>query len=320
MPSFLDTLDQINQGLQGWSNTPQGMSQILSMRGIDTASQADIIGQQQAVQEAQYKQEEQQRIARARELMATIEPNDAAKLRELMALDPTAAANFLKMYERQAPSSTLGKTLADVDAGIIPAEYKDAIIKKATTIAPVYDPATGYWTYPSGTGGSDMGGVTSIGGGAPYDAVGEGLGDIPPGMNPLEAKAFRERRASLAAEREGEVSKKEVKAKDMLGIIEKARAALSKSSSGLFETGIREAGQAVGISTDASKADRELAVYAGALTSNVPRMEGPQGVLDVELYKQMAGDIANTMLPKEDRLALVFFNQCCRSKRRASGH
>lgn len=208
MPSFLDTLDQINQGLQGWSNTPQGMSQILSMRGIDTASQADILGQQQAIQEAQYRQEENayqrqqreieaQRIARARELLATMEPGDAAKLRELMAIDPAAAKQFMDMYARPAASSTIGKIQADIDAGLIDPATGAAALKKATTIPPVYDPATGYWMYPSGTGG---GGSAPMGGGAAAGGMptgGESMEDIPIGMNPLEAKAFREQRAAI---------------------------------------------------------------------------------------------------------------------------
>jgi hypothetical protein len=46
-------------------------------------------------------------------------------------------------------------------------------------------------------------------------------------------------------------------------------------------------------------------VIEGALTSSVPRFEGPQGVLDVELYKQMAADVANISKPRKDRLAAL---------------
>jgi hypothetical protein len=163
MPSFLDTIDQITTGLQGYTNSPQGMSQILAMQGMNTRDQAEIIGQQQQVQDAQYRQEEiaykrqqreieQERVARARELMATMEPNDAAKLRELMALDPTAAANFLKMYEQKAPASTIGKIQSDIDAGLIDPVTGAAALKKATTIAPVFDPISQQWIYAGGEG------------------------------------------------------------------------------------------------------------------------------------------------------------------------
>lgn len=36
-----------------------------------------------------------------------------------------------------------------------------------------------------------------------------------------------------------------------------------------------------------------------------PRMEGPQGVADLLLYRQMAGDLGNDMLPTPTRLAAL---------------
>lgn len=52
------------------------------------------------------------------------------------------------------------------------------------------------------------------------------------------------------------------------------------------------------------EADR-LKVVGGVLTSKVPRMEGPQSNLDVDLYKQMAGQAGNEKLPVQRRLAAV---------------
>lgn len=54
----------------------------------------------------------------------------------------------------------------------------------------------------------------------------------------------------------------------------------------------------------AAEAD-QLRAIGGALTSKVPRMEGPQSNLDVELYKQMAGDVGNAGLPLSRRLAAL---------------
>lgn len=100
-------------------------------------------------------------------------------------------------------------------------------------------------------------------------------------------------------------TEKAQKGQGVLDLIAKAEKILPKASSGV--TGSIGAGLkgAVGISDEATQADKKLQVIAGALTSNVPRFEGPQGVLDVELYKQMAGDVANISKPREDRLAAL---------------
>jgi hypothetical protein len=54
-----------------------------------------------------------------------------------------------------------------------------------------------------------------------------------------------------------------------------------------------------------SKADTQLELLAPKLTMLQPRFEGPQGVLDVKLYEAMAGRLADTSLPYEDRLAAL---------------
>jgi hypothetical protein len=60
-----------------------------------------------------------------------------------------------------------------------------------------------------------------------------------------------------------------------------------------------------GASPSGAAEAQRLKVVAGVLTSKVPRMEGPQSNLDVELYKQMAADAGNEALPIPRRLAAV---------------
>jgi hypothetical protein len=60
-----------------------------------------------------------------------------------------------------------------------------------------------------------------------------------------------------------------------------------------------------GKSTDGADAAAQLDTIAGWMTSNVPRMQGPQSDKDVLLYKQMAGDVANRNLPASRRLAAL---------------
>lgn len=60
-----------------------------------------------------------------------------------------------------------------------------------------------------------------------------------------------------------------------------------------------------GKSTAGADAAAQLDTLAGWMTSNVPRMQGPQSDKDVLLYRQMAGDVSNRSLPASRRLAAL---------------
>jgi hypothetical protein len=91
----------------------------------------------------------------------------------------------------------------------------------------------------------------------------------------------------------------------VLDLAERAKKALPQSSSGLINTLFTMATDAAGIPTNMSKADGQLRVIAGALTSNIPRMEGPQSDADRLLYQQSAADVANTNKPYQSRMAAL---------------
>jgi len=80
---------------------------------------------------------------------------------------------------------------------------------------------------------------------------------------------------------------------------------LPQSSSGYTQRGWTGLTRGLGVSTDMSKADTQLDLLAPKLTMLQPRFEGPQGVLDVKLYESMAGRLADSSLPYEDRLAAL---------------
>jgi hypothetical protein len=88
-------------------------------------------------------------------------------------------------------------------------------------------------------------------------------------------------------------------------VIKEIQDLLPQSSSGYMQRGWTGATRAAGVSTDMSKADTQLDVLAPKLTMLQPRFEGPQGVLDVKLYEAMAGRLADSSLPYEDRLAAL---------------
>ena len=54
----------------------------------------------------------------------------------------------------------------------------------------------------------------------------------------------------------------------------------------------------------AAEADK-LRVIGGILTSKVPRMEGPQSNVDVQLYRETAGQVGDATLPRARRLAAL---------------
>jgi hypothetical protein len=114
-----------------------------------------------------------------------------------------------------------------------------------------------------------------------------------------------EKTGEFNAEFKNDLRKKGVQANNVIELIGQAKTLLPKSSSGIIQKGATGAAKTFGVSTEASKADARLKVIAAGLTSSVPRMEGPQGVADVLLYKQASADVGNSDLPYEDRLAAV---------------
>lgn len=61
----------------------------------------------------------------------------------------------------------------------------------------------------------------------------------------------------------------------------------------------------VGVSTDGALQAQKLKALSGALTSKMPRMEGPQSDKDVAMYKEMAAEIGNAAVPVERRKAAL---------------
>lgn len=65
------------------------------------------------------------------------------------------------------------------------------------------------------------------------------------------------------------------------------------------------AGSLVGMAPKGSEQADQLRSIAGTLTSKVPRMEGPQSDKDVQLYREMAGQVGDAGLPLSRRLAAL---------------
>lgn len=121
------------------------------------------------------------------------------------------------------------------------------------------------------------------------------------------AKARAEAEGKGAGERTTAQVGKSDKAKDMLGYLTEARMILEygqPTGSGVGAAA-DAVGSFVGVSTVGSRSASRLDAISGWLTSNVPRMEGPQSNYDVENYKIMAGRVGDRRLPVADRLAAL---------------
>jgi hypothetical protein len=60
-----------------------------------------------------------------------------------------------------------------------------------------------------------------------------------------------------------------------------------------------------GVSPSGAREADQLKALGGALTSKMPRMQGPQSDKDVLLYKEMAGRVGDPTLPRERRIAAL---------------
>jgi hypothetical protein len=112
-------------------------------------------------------------------------------------------------------------------------------------------------------------------------------------------------------------------AKDVLDIIAIAEPLLDKATGSYIGTGIDRAAQAFGASTEGGVAISQLKALQAALMLKMPRMEGPQSNLDVQLYREAAGTIGDPTVPVENKRAALEvvkqMNERYSSDRRSSG-
>lgn len=91
----------------------------------------------------------------------------------------------------------------------------------------------------------------------------------------------------------------------MTGQISLARDLIKNATSSGAGRLIDKVGDFVGVSTKGADAAAALETLSGWMTSNVPRMEGPQSNADVETYKTMAARVGDRGMPVSQRLAAL---------------
>jgi len=89
------------------------------------------------------------------------------------------------------------------------------------------------------------------------------------------------------------------------GIMKQLDEEIRKSTGSSIGAGVDTLAAVIGKSTQGSKAIASLNMLSYSILSNIPRFEGPQSDIDVQLYKQAAGDFNNRTLPVGDRLAAL---------------
>ena len=90
-----------------------------------------------------------------------------------------------------------------------------------------------------------------------------------------------------------------------LDLLDQAEGLLPAATGSLAGAAYDRGAATFGRSTPGAQATAALKAIAGQLTSKMPRMEGPQSDKDVQLYKEMAGDLANDTLPVATRQAAL---------------
>lgn len=99
--------------------------------------------------------------------------------------------------------------------------------------------------------------------------------------------------------------KQAAQSKQMLTVLGEAKDLLKagKATSGGFQNAVAGAARFANVTTDGMKDAAKLKNLSGWLTSNTPRMEGPQSDRDVKLYAEMAGMVGDEERTLEERRA-----------------
>jgi hypothetical protein len=141
--------------------------------------------------------------------------------------------------------------------------------------------------------------------GSPVSAVSTATGQ-PVLLQPNKSGGVREVEGYTPTPKTGPGARKPVNPDQLLALIDEAKQWVPKSSSGAIETGTTiGVSRGLGVSTEASQANARLKTISGWMTSNVPRMEGPQSDRDVQVYQEMAAKVADTTYPIGDRMAAL---------------
>lgn len=111
--------------------------------------------------------------------------------------------------------------------------------------------------------------------------------------------------ATKQAEVDAKQGQKARDAQATLGLLDEAERILPGATGGGAGAATDRVAGVLGISTPGAQATAQLNLIAAQLVAKVPRFEGPQSNIDVQFYREAAGDLANPNLPVATRLAAL---------------
>jgi hypothetical protein len=92
---------------------------------------------------------------------------------------------------------------------------------------------------------------------------------------------------------------------ESLTLLDEAEGLLSNATGSLAGSIYDRGAAALGVSTQGAQATDALKTVAAQLLMKVPRFEGPQSNMDVQAYREAAGNLADDTKPVETRLAAL---------------
>lgn len=130
------------------------------------------------------------------------------------------------------------------------------------------------------------------------------MGKIPQGYRATKdggLEAIPGGPADLKAGAEGQ--KRTGDAKDVLSLLNEVDTLLPKSTGSYAGVATDFLLGEAGLSTPGAQAGAQLKALQGALISKMPKMSGPQSDKDVQLYREMAGQVGDMTVPVQQRQA-----------------
>lgn len=112
-------------------------------------------------------------------------------------------------------------------------------------------------------------------------------------------------RSEAAAQQDVSVGKRAFAANDSVDLLDRAEKLLPLATGSRVGQAYDATAGFFGVSSQGAQANAQLSALAGQLVAKMPRMEGPQSDRDVQMYKEMAGDLANPAVPVQTRLAAL---------------
>lgn len=284
--------------------TPGGLGQVAQAAPSMVPAYAQMANQQTRMAQQDQRQNVQLAMQRqdwARQGIAASQTPDQARAYvesglQSGILDPQTAQQILGQIPTDA--ATYG-------------QWRTGIARQLMTPAQLMElEVNGGWFQPIATADGRLGQVNRLGQfqyvrDAEGKQVTQALYDPVTQANLKRATAEAQERGKGAGELANSQQKKATDAGTALDLLDEAAGLLPASTGSAAGRIVDDIAGAAGVATEGAKAIAALQTIAGQLVSRMPRMEGPQSDKDVQLYKQMAGDLANPSIPVETRQAAL---------------